>query len=480
MANIRRVDADGFDNGLAVNEPKTRGGWHVALIALIAAYILIFPLYRGFFPLEIAPNEGWNAYHQDAALGAGPLYPPAGQLITNNYPPLSFYAIGWIATWVGDALFVGRALSVVATFGLGCIIAVIIRQFGAGWIAAALGGAWFVATMAGPFGQFVAMNDPQLFGQFLMACALAWFLARDARGLSAEPPILLMVVAGFWKHNIVAIPVTVLLWLLLRDGRRALRPCLVALGGVVVGLALCVAIYGDAFVANLMVPRQYTLGRMLLSLGRLQFVAPALTLWAIWAWRERDTNAARFTALLIGIAAVAHIVQWSADAVVNNSQFDLVIATAIGLGLAYDRAAALAGSKRWSRGRVRTIIVAVVSLRLLASGEIAPALILFDPHYRNVVSEHAAVARQEALRVAAFHGLVGCSNKLVCRMAGKPFVFDDFKVEQMINRGAITPTELPQLLQERGIVFVNIDPRAQANSIKRDVFMKMFGGQRWD
>jgi hypothetical protein len=85
--------------------------------------------------------------------------------------------------------------------------------------------------MEGPFDQFVGMDDPQLLGQLLMACALSWFLARDSRGLSAEPPILMMVVAGFWKHNIIAIPITVLLWLILRDGRRAIRPCLVGLGG---------------------------------------------------------------------------------------------------------------------------------------------------------------------------------------------------------------------------------------------------------
>ena len=73
--------------------PDKTGVFHIALIASIAAYFLIFPVYRGVFFLEIAPNESWNAYHQDAALGAGPLYPAADTLVINNYPPLSFYLI---------------------------------------------------------------------------------------------------------------------------------------------------------------------------------------------------------------------------------------------------------------------------------------------------------------------------------------------------------------------------------------------------
>jgi len=460
---------------------RVAGAAHIAILALIAAYFLIFPIYRGFFPLEIAPNESWNAYWQDAASGSGPLYPASDELVVNNYPPLSFYVIGGIALLTGaNSLFVGRALSVAATLGLSFIIAIVIRQCGAGRAAAAVGAAWFVATMAGPFNQFVGMDDPQLFGQFIMGCALAWFLARDARGLAPEPPILLMVVTGFWKHNIIAIPATVLLWLVFRDGRRAIRPGLVGIGGVLAGLALCLAIYGEVFFANLLAPREFLPWRMLTGVGRLQFVLPALAVWVIWAWYERHTPAARFTAVFIGIALTAHVAQWGGDSVVNNSQFDLVIAVAIGLGLAYDRAAITGSARKWSGGLVRTFIIALVAVRLLATGRVEPALILLDPNYRRVVFEHADVARSEAVRVAAISGDVGCSNKLVCRMAGKPFVYDDFKVEELLNTGALTPMSLSKLLVKRGIHLTAIDQRSVADSIERDWLAKVFFGARWD
>ncbi len=283
-----------------VNRFDTRA--QVALLALLALYFLIWPLWRAQFPIEIAQNEGWNAYHADAAVGGGVLYPSPDTLIVNNYPPLSFYALGFLGRIFGDPLFVGRVLSLLATIGLGALIAKVVLQLGGGRAAAAIAGLWFVATMARSYGRFVGMNDPQLAGQFVMVAALAWFLARDKAGKSAEPAILLMVLAGFWKHNIVAIPATVLVWLLLRDGRRAVRPLAVGIAAAVFGLAVCIAVYGDVFLANLLTPRPSRLMRALGGIGRSQWILPALVLWALWAWGERKTFAARFTGLHIGIA----------------------------------------------------------------------------------------------------------------------------------------------------------------------------------
>src|SRR5882672_3346441 len=154
----------------------------IALLALLALYFLVWPVWRAQFPMEIAQNEGWNAYHADAAAGGGTLYPSPDTLIVNNYPPLSFYALGWLGKILGDALYVGRVLSLLSTLGLGILIARVVRELGAGRSAAALAGIWFVATMARSYNRFVGMNDPQLVGQFVMVAALLWFLVRDKAG----------------------------------------------------------------------------------------------------------------------------------------------------------------------------------------------------------------------------------------------------------------------------------------------------------
>ena len=90
-------------------------GAQVALLAMLAAYFMVWPVWRAGFPIEIAQNEGWNAYHADAAMGSAPLYPATDTLIVNNYPPLSFYVVGEIAKATGiDALYVGRVMSLIA------------------------------------------------------------------------------------------------------------------------------------------------------------------------------------------------------------------------------------------------------------------------------------------------------------------------------------------------------------------------------
>jgi hypothetical protein len=441
----------------------------VGLLALLTVYFMVWPIWRTGFPIEIAQNEGWNAYFADAAMGAAPLYPPTDTLIVNNYPPLSFYMVGGVAGVFGDALYVGRVLSLLAIVVLGGLIAKVITQLGGGRAGAAIGGPWFVAVMARSFSRFAGMNDPQLVGHAMMVTALAWFLARDARGKSAVPPILLMVVAGFYKHNIVAVPATTLLWLAMRDWRRAVMPLAVGAGAAALGLAICVLVYGDVFIANLMTPRPYDWLRSLKGLGRLQWILPALALWTIWVAAEPKREASRFTMLFVAVAFAAYLVQWSGEAILDNAQFDLVIATAVGLGLGFDRAGATAFGRRFGAPAARAIIVLVVAARLVATLRIEPALVLFDPEYRTEYYRNTAVVRADAARIAKIPGPVACDYKVVCRLAGKPFSYDDFRAEMLVATGASHGLDEQGLIREHGLTYVKNDPRAGIEALFRTI-----------
>jgi len=82
----------------------------LVVLALLAAYFLVWPLWRLPFPIEIAQTEGWNAYHADTAFSAG-LYPAPDSLVVANYPPLSFLFVGALQYLSGfDALYIGRVL----------------------------------------------------------------------------------------------------------------------------------------------------------------------------------------------------------------------------------------------------------------------------------------------------------------------------------------------------------------------------------
>jgi hypothetical protein len=444
----------------------------IGILALLAVYFLVWPIWRLPFPIEIAPSEGWNAYWADAAGSGGVLYPSPDTLIVNNYPPLSFIALGFAQKVFGDALYVGRALSILATLGLGALVGRIISQLGGGRVSAAIGGLWFVAVMGRSFSRFVGVNDPQLAGQVLMVAALSWFLARDKAMKSAEGPILLMAIAGFWKHNIVAVPATVMIWLILRDGRSAIRPIAVGIGAVIVGFAICIAIYGDNFLLNLLTPRPERFMRAVDGLGRLQWILPALVIWLIWAWRERATPASRFTALFVGVAFSVYFVQWAGEDVLDNAQFDLVIATAIGIGLAFDRVGATVLANRFGAISVRTVIVSVLAVRLVATLQIEPFLIITDPAYRAEFYAHAAAARSEARHVAAMRGAVACDLKVICRMAGKPFVYDDFRVDMLLMTED-AGMSFQDLILQHGLTYFHDKPETEITSLSR----ALFGGQ---
>jgi hypothetical protein len=432
-------------------------------LAALAVLFLVWPLWRATLPLEVWGNEGWNAYHADAAFKAE-LYPPSDGLVANNYPPLSYYLIGALSKVFGDALYVGRVLSILSTIVLGLSAAFIVRRFGGGRTAAAVGGLWFVATMARFFDLYVGMNEPQLLAVALMGVALAWFLARMDAGKAVEPAVLLMVLAGFVKHNNLVVPAVALLWLARHDWRLGLRAALVGAAAAAAGLAVLAYAYPH-FLAHLFMARVYHFDRALDSIGRLQFVLPAMILWGIWARAERGTPAARFTAWLIAGSVLSYLVQKSGSGVDENVQIEVVFATAVGIGIAFERLPLVLS--RWTPRRIQLIVVAVLLIRLLASTRVEFAYVLASPSYRALGAEYAAVVRAETARIAAFPVAVACSNLIVCRMAGKPLVYHHWKVMQMLDTRRYTHGDISTRVLAGRFVFETIDERTKASSLYR-------------
>lgn len=434
--------------------------------AILAAAFMIWPLWRAFLPLEIWGNEGWNAYHADSAIRGAALYPPSGGLVANNYPPLSYYVVGGLGRPFGDALYVGRALSLLATLAIGLAVSAVVRQLGGSRGAAALSGLWLVATLAHFFDFYVGMNEPQLMAHAVMMGALVWLLNSRAAGRAAEPAILLMVLAGFIKHNIVAVPIVGIGWLVWEDWRSGLRAAIVGAAAAAVGLCLCAWLFAPDFISDMLMPRTYNFGESR-RLIRLQFVLPALIIWVTWAWFDRGTRPARFSALMIAAGLVTYVIEKAGAGVDENAQFDLVIATAIGVGLAYDGLQRHSCQIRCSPTALRLLVLGLLLVRLLISTRNEFAYVLLSPDFRKEAAEHAAIAHSEAARVAAMPGLVGCSNLVVCRAAGKPFAYDSFKAQMMVETGQLTWAELQARIRQKGIALDHTDPRANVTSLWR-------------
>jgi hypothetical protein len=440
----------------------------IGSIALLAALFLVWPVWRAFFPMEIWGNEGWNAYHADAAMrGAAQLYPPSDGLVTNNYPPLSYYVMGWLGRLFGDPLYVGRAVSILSTLTVGATAAAVVRQFGASRAGALIAGFWFVATLARFFEFYVGMNEPQLFGLAVMSVGFAWFWKRHAEGRAVEPAVLLMVLAGFIKHNFIALPLVALIWLWLDNWRLGLRATIVGAAASALGLAICAFMFAPHFIPDMLMPRTYHLARAFSTFGRLQFILPAMVLWAVWAWHERRSTPVRFTALLIGVALPLCLIQKSGAGVDENAQFELIFATAVGIGLAYDGLLRDPLRSGWSPQVIGAVVLGILIVRLLISSRLEFGYVLLSPQYRALAAEHAAITRAEAARTAAIPGPVACSNLVVCRMAGKPFVYDHFYITQLVETGRMSWQHVDQYARRKAIVKDETDRRANITSLWR-------------
>jgi hypothetical protein len=450
----------------AVHHSRTSAALAVALAALAALALVYFawPAYRAFLPLQIDVNEAWNAYRADMLRSGQPLY-SFNDFITNNYPPLSFYVVNTLSAATGiDALYVGRLLSLAAAIAIAFSIFACVRRLGASRPAATLGALWWFASMARWYAGYVGMDDPHLVALALMTWALAYAL-RDPKSRRVEFAIVLMAVAGFYKHNLIAIPATTLCWWTLQDYRRGLRLAFLGIAVVAVGFAICGVMFGQAFFHDLLLPRHYALAR-LGSIGRLQFIAPALIIAGIWAAYRRRTPAAQFVSLLLGLAFLSYAGQILADGVADNAMFELVVAAAIGIGCAFDDLAAIPAVRRWGLERSQALLVCILIARLLISARLSPYLVLTSPDFRSSLSDRVAVMQAESTRISAIPGPVVCEDvPLACRFAGKPFVFDPFTVGQLVAAGRISRAEVSRKIDDLKLHFEAIDPRVDISSL---------------
>jgi hypothetical protein len=135
--------------------------------------------------------------------------------------------------------------------------------------------------------------------------------------------------------------------------------------------------------------------------------------------------------------------------------------------MAFARLPVGALATRWPKTRIRTVMLVVLVLRLLASTRTEFAHVLFSPDYRDLAASHAEIALAEAARIASSPGPVACSNLVVCRMANKPFLYDAFKVEMLRNTHTLSNEAIGSAIRAHGLTFVTIDPRANVTSLWR-------------
>ncbi|XHR27056.1 MAG: glycosyltransferase family 39 protein [Chthoniobacteraceae bacterium] len=422
----------------------------LAWLILSALVLAVWPIYRIGLKASIDPNEGWNAYLADAAMGSAPLYPPPDQLITNNYPPLSFYAVGLAGKLLGDNVLAGRWLSLLAVAGIAFAVARMVLALGGNRSGALIGAVWFAGTMCRYFTDYVGMDDPQLLAQALMALAFAGFLRTAWRGGDGTAYVLAMVVAGFFKHNIIAMPAAAMAWLFLYRRGHFLKCATWAGGAVLIGFALCCGLYGEAFIFNFfLTPRSHDWHKALSSLAHLRYVVAALLAWvALGRFGGRERGICHLWA---GIALAVFFVQKLGAGVDVNAEFDWLIALSVIVGLALSRLFQVFPGEGMGLALARAAAVLFIWAGWWMTPNVKISRLAFDPSFREGIakSEREMVAAIAQARAAS--GNVR-AEPLICYRAGKPLAVDEFNVQERIRAGKLPADTLDLLVKSRKLI----------------------------
>jgi hypothetical protein len=423
--------------------PRTLTAGALVLLAALAAIALIEPVSHLLLPFE-DPNEGWNAVHALRWMAGGPLYPPRGSWIVNNYPPLWFMLEGALGAAFGDAIFAAGVVSMVAFGAVALLIAAAVRALGGDRLASAAAACGFVAIAACGYDTWVGLAEPQMLAHALMLAGLV-LLVRARGRVAAACAALPMVAAVLVKHNVLAIPLASLLWLA-RYRQPLLVPwlgCALVVGGA--AAAAMLAAFGGDMIAGLTYPRVFTLGRLMTNLAQASRLVVVLVAWAALLWARRrhadaPDEAVGFVNCALCAALLEIVVTGGALGVGANVALDLVIAASLALGVMLARIAAWRDVPQRAimglRGDVAAALL-VLAVTLRAAISLGQLPVAFSQEERaGRVAELADLAAMRD-RVAAISGPVACEALSLCVWAGH---LSDIDLWKLRHETTLSPT----------------------------------------
>jgi 6-pyruvoyl-tetrahydropterin synthase related domain len=431
----------------------------LALIVAVVLCGLAEPLLtlRRFIPLD--PNEGWNAFFSQIAMAGGNLYPAGSSLITNNYPPVSFYVVGVVGLMSGDNIFAGRLVALVSMLVVAANLYYWLRTTGSETRIAFLGAAVFLAFAVTYGGEYVAIDDPQWLAHAIMSSALVVLWRGRASTRAIVIASILMVAAGLTKHLLLPVPIAVTFWLM-RRSKSAFATWLVSAGIVLAAsLVLLWLTYGADFFTSVRTARLYSSHHAVLaSEAALRCFAPLIALSLLWCVAERSQRATFLAAYLLAAAAIGGAAAGGAGVDVN-AFFDLLIAASLGaaLGIELLWSGSLNGRAFAAESRLRLLgPIAVVALgfctaayattklpRALANIE---KLDLLEGRSFKYISEIKDLGR----------GHAACEMVGLCYWANTPFTLDLYIYGQKLQTGVLPIASCKTVLQAATVPLIQL------------------------
>jgi 6-pyruvoyl-tetrahydropterin synthase-like protein len=420
------------------------------LLLGVVVFGMIRPLLSLGRYLPLDPNEGWNAYFAAAAIHGGVLYPAADALITNNYPPLSFYLVGAVGLLVGDNIFAGRIIALLSLIFVAWSIYYWLRSTGTATRFSVLAALTFLAYAVTYARDYVAMNDPQWLAHALMMAGLlvVWKSEGNTRRIILGAA--LMMAAGWTKHLLIPVPLTVSLWLLWRSRPDFVRWA--ASAGFFLALFASLAwwLYGPRMFESLHEPREYMRWKAIAeATAALRCFAPPAILWMLALVQKRPDERLAFVSTYLVISGVVALFAAGGAGVDVNSFFDALIALCLAVGLALETLSV--PRERWSAAVAGGLAICLVTyLSLTAKLELRDIT-----HLES--DERTALQDIKIIRMEG-HGHAACEMLDLCYWAQSAFTMDFFYFGQRIKTGVLPRTACADAFEHGDITLVQLEP----------------------
>lgn len=405
---------------------RLRLGMGVALAAACVVGILRIAFTLNL-PVVYGMDEGWSAFHQAEAIAGLNPYPPSQSLMYNVYPPLSFYIVGAFGRLIGDNILAGRVLSLLAFLITAFGIAKAVRLMGCSKQAAGFAAVVFMTGLLFDH-DYVGTNTPQMLAHAFGIVGLVLCLVQPRSAKALFFAALFFVLAGFTKHNLVAQPLAVAVWLLLVDRRSALT---FILSGAALGVLACIAFqfaFGHSVWSEVNSARYWSFAFAFRGItGRLpEALLPVLASFALLRLFPRDPYL-QFCLLYLAIAIVSAAYFIGGAGTGGNMLFDAEIAAALcaGFGL----------HKLLSAGRPSTGFAACFALPLLGVVLFTAVTGRYPRYWLDQQAKPVADARQDIAFLKGQQGPVLCRELALCFRAGKTAEADLWNVEQAVVLG---------------------------------------------
>ena len=400
-------------------------------------------------------NEGWNAYHTASAAAGQPLYPSPAGLILTNYPPISFYIVAAAGKLVGDAMLAGRLLSLLSFLIWTMTLAATARLLRCTWSEAAFAALLFAVNML-VFSDYVGVNDPQILAHAIASLALPVLLREPRTRVSLFACALGFAASIFTKHNLIAVPLACVAWLMLFDRRAAWRLIVYCALLAAAGLGACLALFGPGFLEHLLSPRAYALGK-LASMSAVwipRMAVPLAGLAILLLWLPRDRHAA-FGVLLAAIATLVGLAMFGGSGVYWNAMFDAEWALCLTSALALNRLAPPAGPRGHSLRL--TMVAGYLAVPLAVVGLTAQIHWGSPRYWLDPRWSEAASAARDVEFLEAHTGPALCEDLALCYWAGKAAEVDFFNMQERIRREPSRADELVRLVESRYFSAAQLD-----------------------